>query len=379
MKKILAFLFLLIGFTASAIKPTYSKWSATIEAGVNRFDGDINQSLVNTFPTSNWNPTFGGDIEYKITPVYGLSLNGYYVPINADTQYYIIPLAQSSLINIATKVSTIAINGTIDFTHLMFPYTKTKWSINGSIGIGYAYYKYDFHVLSNSYGNAVTMPTSVSLKYNVSNHIDVGTKVSYICFNKDNLEGLHGWKGVTNDRVGLGTIFITYKFKPLRYPVKDNTLNDELRKLDKKVNDLDKKLKKQTDRIDTLSSYFLNRIENTVIKDTVNLISEDVPSIYFDFNKSNLDDWALITISKIATKLSTNPELKVSILGYCDWIGNVPYNFNLSDKRVNITRKELIEVWKINPNRIAVNGKGKLNDPKMKYRPNRRCDFIFSK
>ena len=372
MKKILTFLFLLVGIAAYASKPTYSKWSATVEAGVNRFDGDINQSLVNTFPTSNWNPTLGANVEYKITPVYGLSLNGYYVPINANTNY------NGVMTHVGTKISTLSLNGTVDFTHLMFPYTRTKWSINGSIGLGYAYYKYDFYALCNSYGNAITMPTSVSLKYNVSNHIDVGTKVSYICFNKDNLEGLHGWKGVTNDRVGLGTVFVTYKFNPKRYAVKDNSLNMEIMRLKSKVLHLDDKIQRQSDRIDTLSSYMLNRIQNTYINDTV-IVIEDIPSIYFDFNKSNLDDWAVITISKVASKLIKNPELKVSILGYCDWIGDVPYNFNLSDKRVNITRKELVEIWNIDPNRITIDGKGKLNDPKMKYRPNRRCDFIFSK
>jgi len=378
MKKVLIIVLLSLSMSMFAFKPMYSKWTATVEAGVNRFDGDINQALVNTFPTSNWNPTIGGNIEYKLTPVYGLSLNGYYVPINANTQYYIIPLAQSSLINVTTKISTIAINGTVDFTHLMFPYTKTKWTVNGSIGIGYAYYKYGFHSLPDSYGNAVTMPTSISLKYNASDRIDVGAKVSYICFNKDNLEGLHGWKGVTNDRVGLGTIFISYKFNPKRYPVKDNTLQLELSKVSARVYDLNKKVKKQSDKLDTLTSYVLNRTENTCIKDT-NILVEDIPAVYFDFDKADLDDWALITISKFAEILQDNPKFKVDILGYCDYIGNEPYNFKLSDKRVARVKKELVEIWRIDPKRICTDGRGKLNDPKMKYRPNRRCDLFIIK
>ena len=316
MKKVLIIALLSLSMSMFASKPTYSKWSATVEAGVNRFDGDINQSLTNTFPTSNWNPTFGGNVEYKLTPIYGLSLNGYYVPIDANTNWGGFP------IHVTTKISTVAINSTVDFTHLMFPYTKSKVSVNGSIGIGFSHYNYNIYVLSNSYGNAVTMPTSISLKYNASDHFDVGAKVSYICFNKDNLEGLHGWKGVTNDRVGLGTIFVSY------------------------------------------------------INDTT-IIVEDIPAIYFDFDKSNLDDWALVSISKIATKLHDNPNTKLDILGYCDYIGTEPYNFKLSDKRVARVKKELVDVWKIDPKRICTDGRGKLSDPKMKYRPNRRCDLFI--
>lgn len=372
MKKVLIIALLSLSMSMFASKPTYSKWSATVEAGVNRFDGDINQSLTNTFPTSNWNPTFGGDIEYKITPVYGLSLNGYYVPIDANTNWGGFP------IHVTTKISTVAINSTVDFTHLMFPYTKSKVSVNGSIGIGFSHYNYNIYVLSNSYGNAITMPTSISLKYNASDHFDVGAKVSYICFNKDNLEGLHSWKGVTNDRVGLGTIFVSYKFNPKRYAVKDNTLNIEMMKLKSKVLHLDDKIKEQSDRIDTLSSYMLNRIQNTYINDTT-IIVEDIPAIYFDFDKSNLDDWALVSISKIATKLHDNPNTKLDILGYCDYIGTEPYNFKLSDKRVARVKKELVDVWKIDPKRICTDGRGKLSDPKMKYRPNRRCDLFIVK
>lgn len=68
------------------------------------------------------------------------------------------------------------------------------------------------------------MPTSIPLKYNASDHFDK-LALRYLIFVliKITQKDWHGWKGVTNDRVGLGTIFVSYKFNPKRYAVKDDT------------------------------------------------------------------------------------------------------------------------------------------------------------
>jgi len=389
-KKLLTILFLIVSLSLIANDNTHSKWNLSVEAGLNRFDGDINQPLINTFPASIWNLTSGLNIEYKLTEVWGISISGYYIPIKADT--YLNNIQKE----VRTKISASSLNTTIDFTHLIFPYSKSKLTVNGSVGLGYAFYVYnttpkmtandinfilspskgispEFPVL-DTYGNAFTLPVSLYAKYNLSKYFDIGIKTTYICFNKDNLEGIWTYKGVTNDGIGLATLFVSYKFNPIEYSDKPIDLSSKVNKLNYDLKNLNKQVDKQNKKIDSLSAYILNKKENITERDT---IIDNVYSIYFDFDKSNLDDWALITISKVAKQMIDNPKDRIVIVGYCDWMGTVPYNYNLSDRRVARAKNELINVWGINPGRITTNGKGKLYDPKMKYRPNRRCDFIF--
>lgn len=377
-------------------KLTYSKWNISGEVGLNKFDGDINQNMKTIFPTSIWGGTYGIGIEYKMTDTWGINSIGYYVPVNAKTKL------NGNLKSIKTDIWTGSVGLTLDFTHLIFPYSSSRFTVNGSVGIGYSFYSYNLNPsltkedinfikspspgispqfpVTEKYGLSTTLPVSLSLKYNYSKFLDLGIKSTYICFNKDNLEGIWTYKGVTDDRVGLITFFVNYKALPRTYPKKDRSLQLNIDKLEKKIKEQDVKIKEQRNKFDSLSSYILNKKENTILlhKDSVT-IEEEIPSIYFDFDKYNLDDWSTITLSKIARKMIKDKSIDIMIIGYCDWIGDVPYNFNLSYKRVYRAKKELVDIWKIDEKRIIVNGKGRVDDPKIKYRPNRRCDFIFIK
>jgi len=104
----------------------------------------------------------------------------------------------------------------------------------------------------------------------------------------------------------------------------------------------------------------------------------DIPAVYFDFDRTELDDDALITISKIASRMQKDNSLLVEVRGYCDFLGDLNYNEKLSQRRSERVKKELVNVWGIAADRIIANGKGKIIQPQIKYRPNRRCDFFFS-
>ena len=106
---------------------------------------------------------------------------------------------------------------------------------------------------------------------------------------------------------------------------------------------------------------------------------DDIPAVYFDFDRIDLDNTALITISKIAAKMKADPSLCVEVRGYCDYMGNNPYNNLLSQRRSDRVKAEMVKIWGIPFDRIISNGKGKVLEPKIKYRPNRRCDFFFGK
>ena len=87
----------------------------------------------------------------------------------------------------------------------------------------------------------------------------------------------------------------------------------------------------------------------------------------------------LETIGKIAAKLNEDKGLLVEVRGYCDFVGNNPYNEKLSIRRAERVKAEMVKMWSISPDRIIVNGKGKILEPRVKYRPNRRCDLFLSR
>jgi len=112
------------------------------KAGANYFDGDIPQELTQIFPTSVRKVSYGGTIEYALTPIWGLSLDAYYFPLRA-------PLgSDKTKSNVNTNLFTSDFNATINFTRWIFPESKSKFYIIGSIGLGFA--SYDFNVLDNN-------------------------------------------------------------------------------------------------------------------------------------------------------------------------------------------------------------------------------------
>lgn len=443
----------------------FSRWSIAPEYGYNFFDGDINQSLTNIFPTSFRDITFGGTIEYAFTPIWGLSVDGHYFPLRA---------VNNSPVKLAinTDLYTADLNATINFTRLIFPNTKSKFYFLGSIGLGFAYYSFDIrdyttnlpipdnatyndtkyngnvrpiHLFDNNtggslqYGLAASCPVTFSFEYNFSKPIAVGAKLHYRAYTKDNLEGVTylNWDGVTNDFIAAGTIYLRLKFNSLQknhlrnigYDIYEpdqalvlaKELEGKLNKLTAKVDTIGAKVDSIMPRLARLESLLSNdgpdsdgdgvpdvrdKEVNTSTNTPVDFwgktlkingnnfqepdlknqgkgkgvyVGEDIPAVYFDFDQIDLDDAALIAISKIATKMKSDTTLYVEVRGYCDYMGNNPYNNLLSQRRSDRVKAELVKVWQIPFDHIISNGKGKVIEPRVKYRPNRRCDFFFGR
>jgi outer membrane protein OmpA-like peptidoglycan-associated protein/opacity protein-like surface antigen len=102
-------------------------------------------------------------------------------------------------------------------------------------------------------------------------------------------------------------------------------------------------------------------------------------SVYFDFDKSDLNEEAHQTIKIVADRMKEDKTLRVEIRGYCDYKGSQSYNLRLSLQRAEKAKAELVKTYKINPMRIVVNGKGKLLGSETTAYLNRRCNFFFDK
>jgi OOP family OmpA-OmpF porin len=440
MKRFLLFVFtVLIVLNGYPENKDFSRWSFSPEVGFNKFDGDVKDLNANNF-------TYGANLEFALTPIWGLSIDGFSLPFKG--------IYSNPPDTFTTKLYNANFNVTINFMRLIFPQTNSKLFINGSVGVGYAYYSYNVKILPNtnpvvglnSPQTAGSIPISLSLEYNFSKSIALGVKARYITYTTDNLEGVKTSQGVTNDRIATGTLFLNYKlnannkehlrnirmkdFEPDDGLILAKLNTDKINKFDKELKRIDKKVDEQGRRIDTIAKFLSNdgpdsdgdgvpdvrdmdpntppntpvdfwgKPLNENVANAYNNIKSnsnnknsiknsagnnvdgnanccDVPAVYFDFDRKDLDDNALITISKIAKKMKEDPNLYVEVRGYCDYIGRNPYNETLSRLRAERVKAELVKIWRIPSNHIIANGKGKIIEPRIRYKPNRRCDFFF--
>ena len=373
------------------------KFSIVGEIGVNYFDGDVTQDITSIFPGSVRQITVGGLIEYTLTPIWGLSVNYYHLPLKGENHYA----------SFETNYNTGDFNATINFTKMIFPMSNSKFSFNGSIGIGYANYTFNQNIIKPDvtskaipdYGNAFTIPITFYAEYSLYNNISIGGKIHYRTNNKDNLEGIvlafstpegvkhyssGGYDSNSNDNIDVFTLYARYKFKS------KESKSIEINKKLEKYSDYDKPCCGTTVNItnnyNTNTNTIYNGCKNCNDSTTYannNGINDEfvnkIPSIYFDFDKYNLDNTALNIIKHVAFIMRKYPDYNVEIRGYCDYIGNVPYNDKLSMNRVNMVKNELVNTYKISEDHIIINGLGKIDTPKMMYRINRRCDFFFFK
>ncbi len=273
----------------------FSRWSIWAEYGYNYLDGDINQNTSSIFPSSFREITYGGGLEYAFSPVWGISADYSYFPLKAENT---IP----SQVNISTYLHAATLNATINFTRWIFPETKSKIHILGSVGLGYAYYEYypidritgvtPTNVILNDQGRQIgqagSVPVTFSAEYNFSRPLALGAKFHYRAYTKDNLEGVSNlnWKGVTNDYIAAASVYLRYKFRSVKkdhvrnlrwqdyapdlglstaleakreiaaLTAKVNTVDKKVGEIDTKVEALDGKVNALTPRIENMEKLF---------------------------------------------------------------------------------------------------------------------------
>lgn len=113
----------------------------------------------------------------------------------------------------------------------------------------------------------------------------------------------------------------------------------------------------------------------------------DLTPIYFDFDKWNIRPDAEMELQKIIVAMEKYPQLKIDVRSHTDSRGNDAYNLALSEKRNRATIQYLIEVGKIDAERLSGRGYGEselLNScgngvscSKEEHQLNRRSEFII--
>jgi peptidoglycan-associated lipoprotein len=105
----------------------------------------------------------------------------------------------------------------------------------------------------------------------------------------------------------------------------------------------------------------------------------DSSSIYFDFDKFDLNPDAQQTLSKIADTLQKHPEATVRIEGNCDERGTTEYNLALGQRRADAGKRYLVQLG-VSEGRLRTVSYGKerpraLGHDEASWRENRRDDF----
>jgi OmpA-OmpF porin, OOP family len=264
MKNRIFVLILAISFASTSYSASrkFSKWSVSVEYGVDQFFfGDLAPTSSGFIPKSLQDITYGGTLEYALTPIWGLSVDYYHLPFTGTNQ----------IAYFKTNLNNTDLSATINFTKMIFPQSKSKFTVNGTIGMGFAIFNSNFRYPDPVNSPEVSllkpvvtsaMPITLLLEYNFNQQFAFGIKGHYRAFTNDNLEGVPylNFKGVTNDYIGLLTLAIRYKInaggreKHLRNITMEefepNKAMDLAKQAIDKVNGLDKSLKKLEKRVD---------------------------------------------------------------------------------------------------------------------------------
>jgi outer membrane protein OmpA-like peptidoglycan-associated protein len=103
--------------------------------------------------------------------------------------------------------------------------------------------------------------------------------------------------------------------------------------------------------------------------------------IYFDVNSDRLKPESAPSIKEIANVIKDNPDIRVKIVGHTDSDGADDSNLDLSKRRAESVKNELVKNYGIESSRLETEGEGETqpiapNDSGINKAKNRRVEFI---
>lgn len=168
-----------------------------------------------------------------------------------------------------------------------------------------------------------------------------------------------------------------------------NEENDQLKKevAEEKANE--KKLQGQIDELNNEN----NRIKREClaraqrVSDSLNGILDNLKndqltyyampfSVLFDNDSYTVKSSEMTKIKAICQILKDNPDVNLTLAGFCDHTGSDAYNMKLSQKRAEAVKKIMVKKYGIDADRLTIDAKGKsVSFGDLKYDINRRVSF----
>ena len=379
--------------TADTLATKKAYWSIAIDAGFNYFTGDIKNQPVATLPMSRLRPYGGITFQCDFTPILGLGFGYNYANFGAKRtidDWLIWGHLHSMELFLTVDL--------IDAWNSKREQTICSWYVFA--GGGASCYKSTFNdginpiVLSDpdgkfrwcGFGTVGTL-----LEFNVSRSFGLGLKAEYHINSGDDLETLVA--GVTNDHLPYGSIQLRWKIGATnRNHIRNvsQAVYSDTERMAGKGRGKGKGKANGNGNNDTLvisevDTIYLAREKQTVIErhhtETITTIEKApattsaIYNIYFANGKHNLDKFALQEIQKVASILEEDKSICVALTGYSDNTASAQLNEALSKRRAANVRKELINVYKIDENRIISLGLGIIRNTQKGYSANRRVEM----
>lgn len=121
----------------------------------------------------------------------------------------------------------------------------------------------------------------------------------------------------------------------------------------------------------------------TIRKEWNNLVLSMPELVLFDFNKYEVKNKVKGSLNTLAKALEENPDIRIKIDGYTDFIGSEGYNLELSVKRAKAIKNYLVDRG-VKSSNISIEGYGKQNPiannaTAAGRAKNRRVEFIISR
>ena len=98
----------------------------------------------------------------------------------------------------------------------------------------------------------------------------------------------------------------------------------------------------------------------TIRKEGNNLVLSMPELVLFDFNKYEVKNKVKGSLNTLAKALEENPDIRIKIDGYTDFIGSEGYNLELSVKRAKAIKNYLVDRG-VKSSNISIEGYGKQN------------------
>jgi len=106
---------------------------------------------------------------------------------------------------------------------------------------------------------------------------------------------------------------------------------------------------------------------------------EELLTVYFGFNTSELSDEIRQALSNNAEYMRIHPDIRVQIEGHCDERGSTEYNLALGERRALSVKQYLSKIG-VDPNRMEIISYGEerpadMGSSEQAYEHNRRAEF----
>ena len=151
---------------------------------------------------------------------------------------------------------------------------------------------------------------------------------------------------------------------------------------EKKLRDQIEKLSAQTNNVNQEELARAQRVSDS-LNNVLGKLKADQLSYYaipFSVLYAN-DDWhvssaEMIKVKAISRVMKDNPDLKLTIVGFCDYTGSDAYNWKLSQRRAEEVKRLMVKKYGIDEDRLTVDYKGKtVAFGDINYSLNRRVSF----